>query len=93
MITVPMIVFTSAKIAPTASSVSTSCSISPGGNGVMSTVSTEISETTQSEKALMTTRMMKRIVPPVCHAPLGFLSLSTVPEPVEGPRPEPRLIP
>jgi hypothetical protein len=68
LITVPMIVLTSAKIAATASSVSTSCRVSPGANGVTPTRRAGMSVTTQMAKALTTTRTMKRMVLTVFHA-------------------------
>ena len=62
IMTVPMIVFTSAKIAATTSRVMTNCSVSPGGNAMTETCSAGIRVTTQIANALTTTRMMKRIV-------------------------------
>ena len=68
LITVPMSVFTSAKIAATRSRVSTSCSVSPGSKGMTLTPSTGMRVTIQMANALTTTRSRKPIVAPVSHA-------------------------
>jgi hypothetical protein len=68
--TVPMIVFTRAKITATISSVRISCRVSPGAKGMTKTWSAGIRVTTQIANALTTTRMRKPM-PAVSHGATG----------------------
>ena len=81
-ITVPITLLTIAKIAATSSRVSTSCSVSPGANGVTVTWSAGMRVTTQIANALTTTRTMKRMVRQVWHGALrarGILPRAAAP--------------